>query len=933
MKKCNIISIYIFYCFLIYFESSFLFSVVIAIYNTGRYLDDSIGSLVNQTIDFNKIQIILVNDGSTDKTEEICLNYQNLYPRNIIYVKINHSGVSKARNEGLNYVKGKYINFLDPDDKWHYNAFKYFLLFFKYYKNVNFAVGRLKFFEANQNYHPYDYKYYKTRIVNITYEYNCIHTSASSSIFKKSLIKGMHFEEGVFSGEDTRFVLNILLLNPLMGVIREALYFYRRRSDSTSAVQSQKQKAAFYFETLKSVTLYLISRSKALFNMIVPFIQFYIGYDILFRIYSTAYKFLDDKNFYRYCLIIEELLNIIDDKYILEQKILPNIYKIFTLSKKYKRDLRYDVIFQNDCFIYLNNTIINMKTEKNIVIWRILKIKNNRLHIEGRDNFWLPTEKYTYFCKLNDEIYYPKYVKYSNYDFVTMYGIIQKGRIIVFDIPLIKNSNPQTFKFYISYMNFNIEIFPNLGYFSHIPPLNNSYYVSDNFIIKHIDKRLMLFLYKKKLEIYSEKIYSSELKKINKNDIINIRKKSLKYKKKHKNYEIWLINDRPNEANDNGEYFFRYLKFKNPKGIRPYFIIKRDCSDFKRLKKIGNVLYFESDKYKNIFINADKIISSIPKISIFNPFHNDQKYIRDLFNFTIVFLQNGIIKDDLSKYLNKFTTQYNLFITSSKREYLSILDANYGYNQEEVVLTGMPRYDNYQRLKNIENNKKKILIIPSWRMNIKGTIDKINYESIHSDTFILSEFFNFYNNLINDKTLLSIMRKYDYKGTLCLHPNYKSQWIDFNQNEIFSVVEKCDYQNLFRESSLLITDYSSIFFDFGYLKKPIIYAHFDYDDYRKSNYPKGYFDYKKDGFGPICKNLKCTIKQLILKIKKDCILEEKYLNRIKKFFFFADKKNNERIYNEIIMNKNKQLKLNDFSFYKYFIFISFIFIYKIINLI
>ena len=245
----------------------------------------------------------------------------------------------------------------------------------------------------------------------------------------------------------------------------------------------------------------------------------------------------------------------------------------------------------------------------------------------------------------------------------------------------------------------------------------------------------------------------------------------------------------------------------------------------------------------------------------------------------------------------------------------------------------MPRYDNYQRLKNIENNKKKILIIPSWRMNIKGTIDKINYESIHSDTFILSEFFNFYNNLINDKTLLSIMRKYDYKGTLCLHPNYKSQWIDFNQNEIFSVVEKCDYQNLFRESSLLITDYSSIFFDFGYLKKPIIYAHFDYDDYRKSNYPKGYFDYKKDGFGPICKNLKCTIKQLILKIKKDCILEEKYLNRIKKFFFFADKKNNERIYNEIIMNKNKQLKLNDFSFYKYFIFISFIFIYKIINLI
>ena len=78
MNTYNIIYFYLFYFYLIYFENCFLFSVVIAIYNTGRYLDDSIGSLLNQTINFNKIQVILVNDGSTDKTEEICLNYQNL---------------------------------------------------------------------------------------------------------------------------------------------------------------------------------------------------------------------------------------------------------------------------------------------------------------------------------------------------------------------------------------------------------------------------------------------------------------------------------------------------------------------------------------------------------------------------------------------------------------------------------------------------------------------------------------------------------------------------------------------------------------------------------------------------------------------------------------------------------------------------------------
>ena len=322
-----------------------------AIYNTGRYLDDSIGSLINQTINFNQIQIILVNDGSSDQSEKICLNYQNLYPKNIIYIKINHSGVSKARNVGLDYAEGKFINFLDPDDKWHYQAFKYFLLFFRYYKNIDFVAGRQKFFEADENFHPYDYKYYKTRIVNLTNEYNCIHTSASSSFFRKSSLKNKFFEEGVFSGEDTRFIFNILLHNPMMGVLREALYYYRRRSDSSSTVQTARQTPTFYFETLKSVTFYLINSSMILFNKIVPFVQFYIGYDILFRMQSNAYKYLDSTNYNKYILIIEELLNIINDKYILEQKILPNIYTIFVLSKKYKRDLRHDFIFENDSFI------------------------------------------------------------------------------------------------------------------------------------------------------------------------------------------------------------------------------------------------------------------------------------------------------------------------------------------------------------------------------------------------------------------------------------------------------------------------------------------------------------------------------------------------------------------------------------------------------
>ena len=79
-----------------------------------------------------------------------------------------------------------------------------------------------------------------------------------------------------------------------------------------------------------------------LYNITLPFIQFFVGYDILFRIHSYAYKFLDSKIYNKYCNIIEILLNQVDDKYILVQKILNYKLKIFALSKKYHKDLRYE---------------------------------------------------------------------------------------------------------------------------------------------------------------------------------------------------------------------------------------------------------------------------------------------------------------------------------------------------------------------------------------------------------------------------------------------------------------------------------------------------------------------------------------------------------------------------------------------------------------
>jgi CDP-glycerol glycerophosphotransferase (TagB/SpsB family) len=214
----------------------------------------------------------------------------------------------------------------------------------------------------------------------------------------------------------------------------------------------------------------------------------------------------------------------------------------------------------------------------------------------------------------------------------------------------------------------------------------------------------------------------------------------------------------------------------------------------------------------------------------------------------------------------------------------------------------MPRFDelNFNNKENNEASNRNILVIPASRLYIKGSLENPIFESIYSDLFKSTEYFEYYNNLINDKRLLKFMEIYNYTGVFCLSPYFSAQWIDFKNNKYFAIKDVCNFHKLILNSSLLITDYSSIFFDFGYLKKPIIYTHFDYLEYRKLQYPEGYFKYENDGFGPICKNINQTVDSIIKHIQNNCSIEEKYLNRIQTFFTFFDSHNSERIYEQII---------------------------------
>ena len=155
-------------------------------------------------------------------------------------------------------------------------------------------------------------------------------------------------------------------------------------------------------------------------------------------------------------------------------------------------------------------------------------------------------------------------------------------------------------------------------------------------------------------------------------------------------------------------------------------------------------------------------------------------------------------------------------MTSVKREYESILnEKKYYYTAKQVKLTGLPRYDRLQ-----DKREKVITIMPTWRKYLMKSLDASTGIWNLAEDIMKSDFFEFYNRLINSERLLKALVQFGYELHFMPHPNIMPFLDIFKKNDqvIFDGLEK-NYRDIFNESALIITDYSSVAFDFAYLRK------------------------------------------------------------------------------------------------------------------
>lgn len=876
-------------------KKQFLISVVIPVYNVEGYLKETIESIIKQTIGFkDNIEIILVNDGSTDNSEEICLYYKEMYPDNVKYKKQKNQGVSAARNNGFKLATGKYVNFMDSDDKWEKNAFELGIKMFEKYPEIPFVSYRVKFFDSKKGYHILDDKFKKgIDIVDTSINEDCFQTFISTLLFKKEYIKGYKFDENLPYAEDVKYVNSIMLNHSKYGLIRNSHFFYRKRQDKSSATQSGFLKKSYY-DSLSQSYLYIYNEAKKKLGKFPRYLQYLTMYELQWRLKNNIQAQLTEQEKDEYIGVVCTLLQNIDDDIILKQKNLTVYYKLLALKIKYGEEYNSKINVKDEK-LYINDTEIALcKKIRNIVDH--FEIDKDSIRIDGY--VFEPKDNIKLYYKINDS----DLVELELYDRTSKNKrfadkIIIKAQGYTLELP-IKNINKIEFYIEIDGTKHKMNNF-YIGY-SALTNVKYNYYDNNGYIItkNKVANRIIIKKKTLKRKIYYELRYLYHLIKT-KNISQSVMRIVYYVTKPFFSKNIYIFSDREFMARDSGELLFKYFNHKKPKNVKSYFAINNKNDDYKRIKKEGKVLKYGTLKYQLFFLNAKYIISSHADNYVTNAFRNNQKYFVDLYKFKYIYLTHGILLHNSSSWLNRIGRNIALNVVTSPSEYDSIIQGEYFFKENELLKTGMPRYDNL--MNNDEEIQNKILFMPSWRSKLVGPTISGTQRREYNPNFKESEYFKFYDKLFNDKRLHKILKEYNLKIKFCIHPSFRAQQNDFKGNEYVEVAIDVDSQYETKTSKFIVTDYSSSACDFAYLRKPVIYANFDYDHiYDIHYYNKGYFDYDIDGFGPNCKTYDEVLENIIKTIKNNCNMEDKYLKRCDKFFYFHDNKNSERVYNEII---------------------------------
>ncbi|MBC1543572.1 glycosyltransferase family 2 protein [Listeria cossartiae] len=263
------------------------FAIIMPFYNAEKRLALSIDSIVKQSYSFLKhVEVLLINDGSSDGSGAIANRYAAKFPNNIRVLTVPNGGPAKARNIGIHNVSEDtdFVGFLDADDIMSSNMLASIVAFSKE-SDVNMLVPAFYYLDdfgkkQKISAHKLNYRFANgNRVADIENEPQAIHFYIGGTFLRYDRLKEFAFDESLYFAEDQLLITQFLLKNRRYGLIADAgYYYYRDLQQKGSLVSSSWKKPERYTPFLQKVYQSYLTDSKETFGSVIPYVQYLIAY-------------------------------------------------------------------------------------------------------------------------------------------------------------------------------------------------------------------------------------------------------------------------------------------------------------------------------------------------------------------------------------------------------------------------------------------------------------------------------------------------------------------------------------------------------------------------------------------------------------------------------------------------------------------------------
>lgn len=893
-----------------------MITFIIPFWDDNEQLEKSLNCIFSaQQSSISNVHVIILQMLEYPELKSYIQNHSQTVPEKITILDTYNLPIYQAYSYALEHVDTKYVIFGRCGDTTNMTELSHALTYFDKHHKKFHLLSLQTSYESDtipSDIHPETLRDSALNtIISLEKTPTCVPTSIYGYIFLTDAVKKTGFSSNLVYDAGIDMVYKLLCKKPYLGYAPNATYTSCYVPESDTSRFSDLMNKDWYFQTFEDFLFPTLKYYNNQLDELPLFIQYAAIYQIQWRYRYNANngnKHIIDNELDEFFSLTGRILSMISNQVIFNYSLnpkfelnLPLKFALLYLKKNGHLDPEF-IIDRKAVYMAVDHvTTLNLAKQKIFV--DLLDVVDHNLIMEASTDSFIGLENLHLVALFNnapveiEETYRYAHTKY--------FGISTHKRYTFrISIPMDKlTRTTNSIQFCLKYQNtflplkfsattYNAKVSTNVSGSYWLPvPTHMAYYTQGNTILS-IDKVSVFKKLKQELHLMKGMFFG----KYRSRSMFCFR---ILYWITHpflKHKTIWLTYDKLYKGGDCGEYLYRYMCTRKD-AVTPAYVVNGDSPDYKRLKKEGyHPLRYGSLKHRLYYVNSSVVFTTHGGVHSFNAFTNKQvSFVQDLLHHDVACIQHGLTVQQLAFNSNRLFNNMKRYYCASKYEIANLSHPIYGYEDKSVLkLTGIPRYDGLAN-----NDQKQILITPTWRNYIAMPAASKNNAKPYSPTFIHTDYFKIYNALLSDSRLVSVAKETGYKIIYLLHPVISAQIDDYPKHEGIEIVPALDinYEKILTESSLMVTDYSGVQFDFAYMRKPVVYYH---PPKLPPHYKEGGFFYDTMGFGEICTEHDSLVNTLCDYMLNNCHLKPFYRDRQDDFFAYSDLNSCKRIYDDMM---------------------------------